>query len=393
MRSTHELAKHLSLAILGTVSLMQLLVLPAMVGVLVDGSAITEQQAGIAASANFFGAALIALVMAFQMQRLPLRAISFAALLFAAAADAVSAFSAHSFELFLVARFSAGVGAGTVYVSTLAAYARSQDPDRGFGLFVTLQFIVSGLALYVLPVYSSDLGVKGMFLIIAALDLVALMFCASLPALSATKEQNTDHLHGIVVSGSSLKTLGSAAAIFGALAFGIFEAANTAQFTYVERLGVSMALGEHEIGQALLIASFVGIPGAFSVIILGNRFGHVVPIILGVGLAIIGLLLLISAEAYLDYFLGSLLLGFSWAFCLPFIQGLLAGLDRSGGVLAAGSFCTTLGSTLGPYAAATLILNKDYDRVFILAIGLFVIAALMFYLARPKHSDEDTQYA
>ncbi len=392
MTSAHELAKHLSLAILGTVSLMQLLVLPGMVGVLVDGSNISEQQAGIAASANFFGGALIALLMAFQMQGLPLRAISIGALLFAATADFVSAFSANNFELFLIARFAAGVGSGIVYVSTLAAYARSSDPERGFGVFVTLQFIVSGLALYVLPVYSGDLGVKGMFLMIAGLDLAAVMFCVSLPALSAVKEHTTDHLHGIIVSGSSLKALATAAAVFGAIAFGLYEAANTAQFTYVERLGVSMALSEHEIGRALLIASFIGIPGAFSVIIVGNRFGHVMPIILGVAKAIAGLLLLINAESYLDYFLGSCLLGFSWAFCLPFIQGLLAGLDRSGGVLAAGSFCTTLGSTLGPYAAATLILDGDYDRVFVMAIGLFIVAAVLFYLARPKPSHTETHH-
>ncbi|MFK8022229.1 MAG: MFS transporter [Pseudomonadales bacterium] len=384
--NTQELGKHLSLAVLGTITLMQLLALPAMVGVITDGSGLTEQQAGVAASAKFFGGALVALLMAFQMHRLPLRSAAMAALLLAAAADFASAYSAHSFNLFLFARFCAGIGTGIAYVATIAAYARSHDPERGYGIFVTLQFTVSGLALYVLPVYSSNLGVEGMFLIIAGLDITALLFCGALPKMSADKEKSADHLHGIAISGSSLKVLTTSAALFGIIAFGLYEAANTAQFTYIERLGVAMQFSEHEIGRALLIASFIGIPGAFSVVLLGGRFGHTVPIIVGITVAIIGLVLVIMADSYSGYFMGGILLGFSWAFCLPFIQGLLAGLDRTGGVLAAGSFCTTVGATIGPYWAARLIDDNQYDGVFIMAIGLFAIAALFFVGARPKSS-------
>ena len=68
----------------GCISLMSLLVLPAMVGVLVDESPLTEEQAGVAASIGFFGAAAIAFFMAFRMHRLDLRRTAMLGFLLAA---------------------------------------------------------------------------------------------------------------------------------------------------------------------------------------------------------------------------------------------------------------------------------------------------------------------
>jgi MFS family permease len=209
----------------GTVSLMPLLVLPAMIGVLVDESALSERFAGLSASVNFAGGALVSMLMALRMHRIDLRRAAAAALLLAAGMDAVSAFSTGSETLFLLARFAAGVGTGAAYTCISAAFARYADLDRGYGLFVTLQFIVSGIGLYLLPVHASRLGTEGMFLSIAALEVLALALVWYLPgrAVLASPER---------VGRSERAVLLAPATLFAVASFGLFEAANTAQFTY-----------------------------------------------------------------------------------------------------------------------------------------------------------------
>ena len=65
-------------------------------------------------------------------------------------------------------------------------------------------------------------------------------------------------------SGSELKILLTVSAVLAIFGFAAFEAANNAQFTYIERFGVSLGISDHKVGFSLLIASLVGIPGAFS---------------------------------------------------------------------------------------------------------------------------------
>jgi MFS family permease len=169
--------------------------------------------------------------------------------------------------------------------------------------------------------------------------------------------------------------------LLGALGFAIFEAANTAQFTYVERLGVSLALTDQQVGSALLIASLAGIPGAFVIVLLGSRFGRVAPLTLGIALSICGLLTLITGDSFASYLLGTSLMGFSWAFCLPYIQGLLAELDPHGSAVAAGSASSTIGGSIGPGLAALAVGGGSYTRVLGLSICLLLAALASFWLA------------
>jgi len=361
-------------SVIGVISLVPLLVLPAMIGTLVDESSLGEARAGWSASLNFFGGAAAALLMALRMHRLDLRRVAVLAFAVAALGDLASAFSANQAELFLPARLLAGIGAGAAYTVVVAAFARLPDVDRGYGLFITLQFIISGAGLYVLPVYSPALGVEGMFLSIAALDIAALGLTRYLPG----RALDSPAFSGLQ---SERQVLLAAATLLGALGFAIYEAANTAQFTYLERLGVSLALSDREIGQALLIASLAGIPGAFTIVLLGSRLGRMLPLSFGVGLGLCGLLVLMMSQSFGGYLLGASLVGLSWAFCLPYIQGLLASLDPHGSAVAAGSASSTIGGSVGPGLAALALGGGVYTRVLGLSMCLLLVALACFWLA------------
>ncbi len=362
------------LSVIGSITLMPLLVLPAMIGTLIDETSLTEAQAGWSASLNFLGGAIIAGLMALRMHHLDLSKVAAIGLLVAAIGDGLSGFSTGSASLFLFIRFCTGVGAGAAYTAVLAAFARLPEVDRGYAVFVTLQFIISGLGLFLLPVFSQYLGASGMFLTIAALDVAGLLLCSNLPGRALPGD-------GAQGGRTELRVLLAWATILGALGFLIFEAALVAQYTYIERLGVSLTFTDHQVGSALLIASLAAIPGALSIVLLGGRVGRMGGLSFGAAVAIGGLLIMISTVQFLPYVLGAAMISFAWAFCLPYIQGLMAALDPNGSAAALGSASSTIGGAIGPGLAALVVGTGAYQHVMMFAIALVLLSLCSFFIA------------
>lgn len=369
-----HLSRFIAFSIIGTVALMPLLVLPAMIGVLVDNAGMSDSSAGWSASANFLAAAAVGLLISIRIHRLNLRKVATWALGIAVITDILSALTAGDSAMFFAARILSGLALGSAYVASVSSFARFDEYERGFGLFVTLQFVVSGLGLYVVPVFADEMGAFGLFAGFAVLDCMALFMARFLPS-GQTVESDAHE------SGSELKVLLTASAFLAIVGFALFEAANNAQFTYIERFGVSLGISDHKVGFSLMIASLVGIPGAFAIVIFGQRFGTFLPLALGISISLAGLLILIYAESYTAYFIGGCFMGFSWAFCLPFIQSLLAAIDRKGSAIAAGTSFSTFGSAFGPGLAAVVVTGGHYINVFVLSIVFFIVTMAAFALA------------
>jgi MFS family permease len=343
-----------------------------MVNVLVDEAGLSESFAGWVSSANFFGFSLVALLMAFRMHRVNLRRMATIAFAIALTADVISAYLAAPTAAFLLIRFITGSASGAAQIAALSAIGRLDDAERGFGLLITLQFIVAALGCYILPVYSAEIGATGMFLLFAACDLFALALARHLPGRAIDESTGTKRK-------SERNILFAAVTLLALLGYGSFEAAYTAQYTYLGRLGVSLAFSDHEVGTALMLASLAGIPGAFTIIVVGKRFGTVGPLAFGIGIGIIGLVILITSGEFAWYLMAGTCIGFSWAFCLPFIQALMASLDPNGSALAAGASAGSIGVAVGPGLAASVVDVGHYESVFMIAIALLIVSVASFF--------------
>jgi predicted MFS family arabinose efflux permease len=317
--------------------------------------------------------------MAFRMHRVNLSQMATIALAIALVADLISAYLAAPTAAFLLIRFIAGSANGAAQIAALSAIARLDDAARGFGLLITLQFIVAALGCYILPIYSAELGATGMFLLFAACDLFALALARHLPGRAIDEWGGKE-----AERGSERSILFAAVTMLALLGFGMFEAANTAQYTYLGRLGVSLAFSDHEIGTALMVTSLAGIPGAFAIIAVGKRFGTIGPLAFGVGIAILGLVILITSGQFNWYLMAGICLGFSWSFCLPFIQTLMASLDPNGSALAAGASAASIGVAIGPGLAASVVGIGHYERVFMIAIALLIVSMASFFVSIRK---------
>ena len=362
-----------ALSFIAVMSIYPVLTLPVMIGILMDHAEMSSFSAGWLTAVGTLSTASAGFIMSIKMDNKNLRKLSRFTLIIAIFADLLSAFTAGTTIIFFLIRVIWGLAMGVAHASSVSSIAHYDNFKQGFGIYVGLQFIVSGIGLYIIPVYADIIGVTGFFIGFAVLDFVALIF---------TKYLGSDYNEPVQKNknNTSLGVMISVPAILAIIGFTVFEAANTAQFSYIERFGVISNLTEHQIGIALLVGSLLGIPGAFSIFILGDKFGLVRPLIFGFLLSISALTMLLLSSNYLIFFITSCMLGFSWSFCMPFIESLLAKIDRKGRVVAAGSSISFFGSAFGPGMAAIVVSGDIYTNSFILSICLFSITLLIFLI-------------
>ncbi|MGH8034223.1 MAG: MFS transporter, partial [Lysobacterales bacterium] len=252
----------------------------------------------------------------------------------------------------------------------MSTLARRPDASKGYGLLMTLQFLLSAVGLYGIPLLLPVTGVRGLFVGIGVIELVAAVTMGLISLAPVIGAQVTH-------AGTELKVLLNRVALFSIIGGGLYEASNTAQFTYAERMGVAINLGGDTIGPVLGTASLMGIPGALCIVWIGDRVRSITMVQLGIAGTLAGLLLLMVATNLTLYTISMCLLGFSWAFTLPYFQTIQAGMDPRGSVVAAGAFATMIGDTLAPGAAASVLSGDDYTRVLSLSIILSGLAAVL----------------
>jgi len=369
------------LSLLGSITVLPILILPIMVGAMVDSFGLSDSTAAYSASFNFVGGALVAIPIALRVHHLNLRTLLIAGLVLAALGDLLSAYTANQEIAFLVMRFLAGVGQGVAYTAVVTAIARLAVPDRAYGLFMMFQFALSALGLYVLPPIVNVIGAQGMYVGLAVIELSALLLapCVSREIVAAKSDE----------ANIELKTILKWVALLALFATILFEAANTAQFAFIERIGVDIALNDNQIGTALGLASIIAVPASFAVVWLGPRFGRLKPTVFAVALGVSGLLLLLVTNSYATYFVASTLLAICWAFGLPYFQSILAELDHKGSVAAAGSFAVTIGEAMGPAMGASQAETGEYAGVIWISIALFIVSiALILPATRTKISGD-----
>lgn len=356
------------LSILGSVAIMPILILPSMIGALIDYAGFTEAQAGWLAAAGFTGSALGAVSAGLRIRHLDPQMLAVFGLVVLGIFDAASALVGHlPVWIFVALRLISGFGGAVAYAAVVASIAATSNPERGYGVFMVLQFGLSAIALYGLPYFLPDVGVIGMYLILASLAILSLMLRDSVVHRDAAAEEPALEVHMLL----------RPAAILAMLGIGLYETANFMQYTYSERIGISFGLSAYEIGEALGIASLLGVPAALVVVWIGDRFGQLRPFLAAVTLSIAAHVLLLVPAGEVSYHLAMYALGLAWSFGLAYFYSIEARIDPGGSVVVVGGFFTSCGSVAGPAIAATLVRPDDYATVLATAIGIYTVVAIL----------------
>lgn len=144
---------------------------PAAILTPIAGLGLSEFKAGLVISVELIAIALLPLLLAPFLGRIPCRALGLGGGALLIMADATSLL-VQQMELLLVLRLLAGVGGGAVYAVALAALAGVNDPVRRYGQCFSASILYGAALLALLPVAIGPYAAKGLY---GALSLLALL--------------------------------------------------------------------------------------------------------------------------------------------------------------------------------------------------------------------------
>ena len=146
---------------------------------------------------------------------------------------------------------------------------------------------------------------------------------------------------------------------------------------YLFLIGVAAGVTEQGVANGLTISQFLGIAGAFTAAMLGNRIGRSMPLTVGILAGAASLLFIIGEFDFMVYAVAVGVYNYAWNLVHPFLLASMASFDRRGRVVVYAVAMQMIGLAIGPYLAATVISEGVYVNVNSLGIALFVLSLLL----------------
>ncbi len=369
----------MSAIILGVVGPEVFIVQPGFVQGLVQYLGFDEQQAGYVASAEMAGIAVTTVLLTFIAHRVGWRGVVIASLLTMAGANIASTFIT-DFSAFASLRFVAGLGAGGLVSLSFAAIGLTRDPDRNFGYMIMWVLIYGAIALWLMPSVYAQAGMNGALWFFALFPLLAL---AVVPYFPAGGPQASADATAVEIAGP-LK-------VSALLAMFAYFLAQGVVWAYLFLIGLGLGLAEQEVANGLTLSQFAGIAGAFLAAVLGARWGRLGPLALGILGGAICLYFLTGAYVFALFAVVVGIYNFAWNLTHPYLLAAMASFDTTGKVVVYAVAMQMVGLALGPFLAATVVGDAQYDRVLLLGGALFVVSAVLIFAPVVAQAKRQTQ--
>ncbi|MDE0514277.1 MAG: MFS transporter [Gammaproteobacteria bacterium] len=342
---------------------------PLLVGGYVTQLGFSSQQGGYIISAELAGFALAPIPAAIWVRRISWRTALYLAAGSIILMNLVTS-SLTGFSLFLVVRFLSGFAAGIQLAVCMAVIHRTLDPDRNLGYWFGLQLLAGSVGVIFLPGLIADFSVGSVFLLLAGLHALLLLFIRFIPDSGEIEQMPEVKATGSV---PVLVALGFAGLF-------LFEAGIMGVWTFYERIGNAGGIAAQTIGYALSASLFLGFIGSMAAAALSTRFNRLVPVVVGTGLAIFCTALLLTDFSTAAYVISIGLFSFAWYFTLPYLMACIANVDATGRLLILSNLVTGLGTSVGPACAAFLQTSDSY--VPVLWMGIITILASILFISQ-----------
>ncbi len=360
------------------VGLLTLLMLPFLMGAMMDGLGLTEGTTGLILSVEFTLAMVSSLLISPYINRVPRRTIAIVGTLMAIAANVISAYIT-DVALLISVRAFAGFGAGLALAAGNSVIASAEDPDKTAGQ-VNVLFVVLMIAVMLgFGFIADNFGLTGTYYGVAATYAVMLIMVIRLPQYV----DNNDDSEQIAESSTGKK---AAIRLIGFVPIGmmitmfLFSMRDTMGWAFVEQIGVNLGYSTSEMGMILALQAFIALIGPLIVAKVGTKFGITIPVLIGIiGHGSITLGYLMASDSKFFYTAIVLMNATAYFYALAYLTGLAASLDKEGRVVAATGSFIALGIAVGPAFAGQLIDLGGYGLAawsIIIVVALTVIAAI-----------------
>ena len=356
---------------LNVISAAMLLVQPAFVQGLVEQAGLDERSAGYVASAEMFGVAIGAAVVALGAARINWRTACIASVGGMAVLSAVSA-AMLSTWLFMALRLLVGVGGGILMSISFAAIGKTSHPDRNFAWLVSCALTFGAVVVFAMPPLLEHIGLTGFLWLLSG------YYATGLAAVRSLHDGTADHTQpshpveaapgGTGIGISRLLQSLAVSAMF------LYYIAQGAIWSYLALMGSARGLSATSIASSLTLSQLSGLGAVLLAAALANRILRDLALTIGILSATIALWALSGPQTALMYAVLVSLFNGAWNWTDPFLLGAMAAVDGTGRVMVWSIAWRLLGLALGPLFAALLLDGQDFSRVNALGITALMLA-------------------
>ena len=348
-----------------------IILMPLIVGGVIDQLGFSEQQAGTIASLEGLGIVVASLAAALWIRRVSWTRMLLGGFLAYAALNAISA-NIVDFNALATVRFLSGLAGGTVFAIVVAALGDNNEPDRAFGIGQAMQGVLMFAAFAAAPFLIESIGVGGLFYMLAATALVMTTTLVRFPSSGAVR----------AVTDKTTEGHGNTGLIWlGMLAGFLYYTSLFGFWGFIERMAQASEIPATTIGLALGASQIAAILGALAAALASDRFGRAAPLLIALAGQLIVLWLLIGRFTPLILYVGAGLYQALYIIATAYQMGAIAKLDTRGRYLVMITAFQGLGAAVGPSVAAALISNGDYSGINIAAgLGNIVSIALFVFI-------------
>jgi len=366
----HGLSTTLLISVVYPLGPAAIILMPMIVGGLIDSYGFSEQQAANIASMEGLGLVAASVFAAVWIRRVSWLKALFLAFLLYATLNIVSA-NLDEFTLLLITRFLTGLAGGSLFSVTIAALGDNREPDRAFGFAQAVQGAMMLAGFAAAPYLLQAWNVQSIYYMLAAAAILMMLTLFRFPAagLIRSASQETDRQQA---GNIGLIWLGLAASIiFFVNVFGFWA--------FVERIGQAGNLPAKTIGLALGISQIMAIVGALAAVLASDRYGRYWPlliVLIGQSMALFSLMGHFGAVVY---FVSTGAFQALFIVAVSYQMGAIAKLDVKGHYLVMMTAAQGLGAAFGPSIAAELIHDgNDYGGILWMAALFCLISTALF---------------
>jgi len=354
------------------IGLLSLLALPFLIGTAMSSLSLNEAQAGLLGTLEFSGVMLSSLAVAPVMGSANRKLIAYIGAGIALVANVASALMS-SYEMLIMLRPLAGLGAGLAMACGNATVSNSKNPERFAGQMSVLCVVLMIVVMLAFSRLSETWGLSGIYASIAVMIVLMGLLMYKLP----DHFNHVDHEFSSDFNDSNGGLL-KLPALFMLAAFLAFSLRDTMAWAFVERIGSEVGYSGEEVGNLLSIQAVIGMVGPLLASIIGSKYGLRTPVTIGVFMS--GLVTYVvsqSSGSQLTYTIAVMLMPGTYFFTLAYLTALAAEIDEKGRVVAASGSALMAGIAIGPVIGGELIvLEGGYGLVGWATIGCVILTYL-----------------
>ena len=341
---------------------------PLVLGQLAEEGRLSASGIGLAATVEFLAIGIAAAASGALLKPVHLRLIGLVAALVHAAATLATAAAVADLGV-VVSRGIAGLAAGVLLWSAIGMIARTAQPERWSGAFLTGQTLVqlavaAILPVTLVPVYGVDGALFAMATISGAAAICALIGPNAYAPLSKADADMPS-------AGLTVRSF------LGLLAVFSFMGAVSAVWVYLEPLGLQLGQSPATISAALAVVLGFQVVGGAAATLIGSRLPFPAALTAAVVLGVGAFWVLGVGQTTPVFIAASAVFGFLWLFALPYQLLFLVEIDPTRYAIVQLPAAQLLGSAAGPLLASFLVSDADAVPALVLGGGCLVLTLVL----------------